>query len=239
MVALLTSCSRLSSVSPTKTASLNLLVSNSKTKTSGQAGKITAANGTVEVSSFLMSIANVHIQENSGNDVQQGGNNQSNDGSDTTESNSPEGSENADVILAGPFTVDAANGTVSLQNVDVFPGTFKKVEFSMAVQSGIPFNGGSIVVKGFFKSTTSSIPFTIQSAFSNQIQLPLLGNGITAKAKSAATITIIVNVTQLLSNIDFGGATLTNGEIHIDAATNNGLLKAFETNFVTFTEASE
>ncbi len=238
-VVLFASCSRQSNVSPTKTASLNLLVANTKSKILSQTGRISTANGALEVSSFLMSIANVRIEENSGNDVQQGGNSGSNDGNDSPETSSPEGSENSDVMLAGPFTVDAVTGTVSLQKVDVFPGTFKKVDFSMSVQPNLPFNGGSILVKGFFKSGISSIPFTIQSAFSSRIQLPLAGNGITAKDKSSVTITITVDVAQLLGNIDFSGATVTNGEIHVDAIANSGLLKNFETNFVKFMDAAE
>ena len=94
-------------------------------------------------------------------------------------------------------------------------------------------------MKGNFKSGTTTIPFTIQSSVSSYIQLPLQGNGITVKDKGAVTVTIIVDVAALLNNLDLSGATVANGEIHVDATTNSGLLKVFEANFAKFIEAAE
>lgn len=245
VVGFLSSCSQPGGLSPSKSASVNVILSNAKTATGGRivtsSGLIVTSNGSLEVSSFVVSMANIRIEENSGNDVEQTGGSDTNDGgSDAAESTStPEGSETSDIILAGPFTVDAVNGTVSLQKVDVYPGTFKKVNFSLLPQTIAPFDGNSIVVKGNFKSGSTSTPFVIHSSLSNYIQLPLQGTGITVKDKGAVTITIVVDVAALLNNLDLSGATVSNGEIHVDATSNSGLLKTFEGNFVKFTEASE
>jgi hypothetical protein len=239
-VVFLISCNQPGGVSPSKSASVNVLLSTSaKTPAGGRLGGIiTTANGSLDVSSFVVSMANVRIEENSGNDVQQGGGSDTNDGSPEGTS-TPEGSDQSDIILAGPFTVDAVSGTVSLQKVDVFPGIFKKVDFSLLPQAAAPLNGGSIVVKGNFKSGTSTTPFTIQSSLTSYIQLPLQGNGITVKDKGAVTVTILVDVAALLNNLDLSGATVANGEILVDATANSALLKIFETNFAKFTEASQ
>lgn len=237
-IALLASCGQPSSVKPTKSVTLDVQVSNSKTSAggSGIAGRVVSTpTGSLDISSFMLSIANVHIEENAGFEGEQSGGNDTNDGSDSA----AESPETSDIVLNGPFTVDAVNGTVSLQKVDVFPGAFKNVNFSLFVQSGTPFSDNSIVVKGTFKNGTVSTPFVIQSKLSSTIQLPLQGAGLTVKDKGTATVTIIVDVASLLSNIDLGTATVTNGEIRLDATSNTSLLTAFETNLIKFTEATE
>lgn len=242
----LAGCSQPNGLRPTKSASVNIVVSNVKAAGGGRLGAsggvITTQNGALDISSFIMSMGNLRIEENSGNDVQEGGGNNSNDGNDASESSAPEGSEgpeNSDIILAGPFIVDAVGGTISLQKIDVFPGTFKKVDFSLQPQTAAPLNGSSIVVKGNFKSGSSAVPFTIQSSLTSYLQLPLQGNGIVVKDKGTSVITITVDVASLLNNLDLSTASIVNGEIVIDGINNISLLKLFEANFAKFTEASE
>lgn len=208
------------------TKSLNLKSSNSFA--------ITAAN---------VNIVSLQIEENSGNDGENvnGGNDKNNndkatDGSD----NETEGSDSTseDILLAGPYSLDISVGTASIGEVKVYPGTFKKVNFSFQTSNSALYSGNSIVIEGNYTASTGTvIPFTISSTFSQRIQLPLAGNGISVTANSSKVINIAFDVNNWLSGVNFASATITNNEILIDANNNSDLLSAFESNLAKYIDA--
>jgi hypothetical protein len=194
-------------------------------------GPIPVTGGVLNLATALVNIGNVQIEENSGNDVQQTGENGSDGGNDNGGGSEGGGSEsdNSDIYLAGPFGLDISSGQASIGQVSVYPGTFKKVNFSFQPSSTEGFNGQSIVVTGQYNITGGgSIPFTINSLYSLHIQSPLANNGVTVLNNSTVDISIVFDLTAWLSDLDFANAQVTNGNILIDANNNTNLLSAFE-----------
>lgn len=183
-----------------------------------------------------VNIANLQIEENSGNDGENvnGGNND-NGGNDNGNDNGGSESDNGDILLAGPYNLDITGGSASIGQVDVYPGTFKKVDFYFQTAPIDPFFGSSIVINGNYTATDGTvIPYTIQSAFAQQIQLPLAGNGITVTENTTVVVDIVFDVNAWVSGIDFASATITNGEILIDNNNNTDLLAVFEANLSNY-----
>ena len=216
-----------SALNPSKSSTIELkAVTNSLNPKAVQYFNITAAN---------VNIVNLQIEENSGNDGEnvEGGNDNGNDGNETGGSENE--TDNGDILLAGPFSLDISGGNASIGQVNVYPGTFKKVDFSFQTNTSAPFSGSSIVISGNYTSTNGTvIPFTISSAFSQMVQLPLAGNGVTVTANNSAVIDIVFNVNAWLSGIDFASAKVTNNKILIDNAHNNALLSVFEANLAAY-----
>jgi len=207
-------------------------------------------------------IANVQIEENSGNNGENVGvgDNSTIEGNDTIEegndtisdhdtnennheSGGNEGGENdgggesnsGNINLPGPFSVDIANSTASLGQVNVFPGTFKKVNF--VFQQAVNLNGSSITISGDYTDARGSvIPYTINSAFAKRVQMPIAEKGIIVTANSSVVIDIVFDVNAWLSGVDFASATVTNGQIIIDSSNNIALLNTFEANLTTYVE---
>ncbi len=220
----LNACKKLA-LNPSKSSTIELkAVTNSLNLKAVQDFYITAAN---------VNIVNLQIEENSGNDGEnvEGGN--ENNGNETGGSDNE--TDNGDVLLAGPYSLDISGGYASIGQVNVYPGTFKKVDFSFQTNTSDPFSGSSIVISGNYTSTDSTvIPFTIYSAFSQKVQLPLADNGIIVTANNSVVIDILFNVNAWLSGIDFASAIVTNNKILIDNAHNNTLLSVFEANLTAY-----
>lgn len=186
-----------------------------------------------------VNIANLQIEENSGNDGENvnGGNND-NGGNDNGNDGGGSESDNGDILLAGPYNLDITGGSASIGQVDVYPGTFKKVDFYFQTAAIDPFFGSSIVINGNYTAADGTVtPYTIRSAFSQQIQLPLTGNGITVTVNTTVVVDIVFDVNAWVSGIDFASATITNNEILIDNANNTNLLAVFEANLSNYIDA--
>jgi hypothetical protein len=192
------------------------------------------------LNSAKISISDLVIEENSGNDLEQQGD-FSDGGSDTEKNTDNEaGGEKEDIILPGPYTLDVVNGTLAIDQVAVYPGTFKKVDFKFNVSNETGFGGNSIVVTGnYLKTDGSTLPVILKSDFSQQIQLPVANNGITVAADSTVTLTIVLDISSWMNSLDISGATLTNNEIVIDKTVNSDILKLFEANLASSIEVED
>lgn len=183
-------------------------------------------NGTLEISSAWVNFGNVNLQENTGND----GEGQYNGGSTSTSDNesSSQTADSSNIVLPGPYALNVATDTITLSQVQVFPGTFKKVDLTFMVKNDTVFKGNSIVIKGQFKATSgATFPFMLESKFAKQIELKL-AKGITVSANSKVSIAIVFSLNKWLSTIDLTQAVQTNGVILIDTTHNQAILNTFE-----------
>lgn len=200
------------------------------------------SNQSYNVTSANISISNIKIEENSGNDGENVGSdtnneNERNDGADTNDNSGGE-TENGDIILTGPYTLDIISGSASIGQVNVYPGTFKKVDFNF--QGSDALNGNSIIISGKYTFTDGTVtPFTINSAFSQMVQMPLSGNGVTVVENSSVIIDIVFDTNAWLNGINFESATVTNKQIIIDNNNNTKLLSTFEANLSIYVEQEE
>lgn len=194
--------------------------------------------GALSIKTADVNIANLQIEENSGNDGQNvgGGDNESG-GKDAEGGNE---NNNGDIILAGPYSLDIASGSASIGQVSIYPGTFKKVDLNFQTSSSSTYNGNSIFITGTYTDNSGTIiPFKIYSSFTQQVQLPLAGNGITVAANSSVTIDIVFDVNAWLTGLNFSSATITNGEIVINSTNNTTLLTIFESNLSKYIDAEK
>jgi len=195
--------------------------------------------GTVDVQNAYVNFKNLVVEENSGFDGQQTGENGTGgtDGTgDTggTESNSP------NITAPGPFSIDIASGSASLGNFSVYPGTFKKVDFQLTPNSASPYFGNTIVISGTYTPTSgTAIPFTLKSGLAAQLQLHIANGGITVTTNSSVAINIVIDLPGLFNQINFSSATITNGQILIDNQNNNLLLSVFQAALNTDTDVEE
>ena len=158
----------------------------------------------LNITSAFINISDLHIKEDSGND---------------------------DVILQGPHTIEISNGIATFEQVDMFTGTYKKVDLTFQTSDSTTLNGHSIIITGYcITAGGGTIPFTINSDFTKQIQLPLINDGVTVSENSTVSISIVFDANAWLSVLDFAGAHITNGIITIDNNNNISLLNAFEAN---------
>ncbi len=220
----------------TKSSQLAVKLSTIKSTALNRAGAkgIVASATGFALDAVKISIANLTVEENSGNDVNQQGN--INDGGNDTENSGKEstGAENSDVLLAGPYVLDVIDGKISIDKVDIYPGTFKKVDFTFLINNEPGFGGNSIVVSGSYKKTDGTvIPVFLRSDFNQQVQLPLSNGGIIAAANSAVSLSIVLDIPLWMNNLDLSSAVVLNNEILIDKTTNPELLKLFEANLTS------
>jgi hypothetical protein len=186
---------------------------------------IPVKGGSLNLSSALLNFGNVTIQENSGNDGQNTGGSTA-DGKDNE--TSKDKSDSGDIVLAGPFTYNLSSDTVTLGQVQLYPGTFKKVDLSFILNNDTNFQGNSIVLKGTFTpGSGTAIPFILKSKFAGQIELNLT-KAITVSANSKVSIAIVFDFSKWMTNLDFGTATQTAGTIIIDVNHNTVLSNSFE-----------
>ncbi len=223
-----------------KSSVLALDLSTVKSTALTNAGTKGTVASTFTLNSAKISIADLVIEENSGNDVEQQGDH--NDGGSDVENNSENETDekNGDVSLPGPYLLDVLDGSLSIDQVAVYPGTFKKVDFKFNISNEAAFGGNSIVVKGSYQKTDGTVlPFTLRSDFSQQVQLPIAGGGVTVAANSTVTITILLDIQAWINNIDLSGAIITNNEIIIDKTINADLLNLFEANLASSIEVED
>jgi len=202
--------------------------------------------GTLDVSAALINLDHVLIEENTGNDVEQDG--EHNGGEKGGADNEAEGPDNEkggpeaeqDIIVNGPFALDISNGEAAIQSVDVYPGTFKKVDLTLSINTASPFNGKTIVISGSFTPTGgSAVPVNLKSEFSQEIQMPIAGGGITVPGNSTVAVTITFNLAGWFDKVDLTSAQISNGEILIDSANNTALLSAFESNLTKYVDVED
>lgn len=208
-------------------------------KSTGSKGSVSGTTGFTLISAKI-SIANLTIEENSGNDVEQQGDH--NDGDGDNENNDKEGAntENDDVRLPGPYVLNVINGMVIIDKVDVYPGTFKKVDFIFLINNEADFGGNSIIVKGNYQKTDGTVlPVVLKSDFNQQVQVPLANGGITVAANSTVELSIVLDIPTWINNIDLSSADVTNNEILIDKTNNQELLKLFEENLISDIEVED
>ena len=159
---------------------------------------------TLNITSAVINISDLHIKEDLGND---------------------------DVILQGPYTIEISNGIASFDQVDVIAGTYKKVDITFQTSDSISLNGHSIIITGYYITADgSTIPFTLKSDYTKQIQLPLVNDGVTINENSTVSISIVFDANTWLSVLNFANAHITNGKIAIDNNNNTSLLNSFEAN---------
>ncbi len=241
LILLLSAGCKKTNVPPTKSAVINM--SAVPTKQSATIGQISVSGGQLEVFVANVNIANLQIEENSGNDVEQSGDNNDggNDKSGIFEGceSGDSGSEtdNGDIILAGPYSLDISSGTATIDRVSVYPGTFKKVDFNLQVNNDTVFNGNSIIISGNYNKTDGTIiPFTIKSGFSQIVQLPLANNGVTVAANNSVNISIVFDIQNWLSNLDFAGAQISSNKIIIDASNNVNIYNDFNSRLMNYVD---
>ena len=156
----------------------------------------------LNITSAFINISNLHLKEDSGND---------------------------DVILQGPYSIEISNGIATFERVDMFTGTYKKVDLTFQTGDNTTPNGHSIIITGYYITADGSIiPFTLRSDFAKQIQLPLANDGVTVYENSTVPVSIVFDTNVWLSDLNFAGAHIIDGEIVIDNNSNTSLLNAFE-----------
>ncbi len=253
------------SVPKIKSASLLMKAVSSS---SNATATIPVSGGVLDLSSAFVNISALHIEENSGNENQneksgglkeggegnEGGgsgiDNDSINNNDTINEGSGSQNENdsisdggnesgtADVLLAGPYPLNISTGQASIDQVNVYPGTFKKVNFDFQTSNETNFYGNSVVIKGQFKPISGNpVSFTIESVFSRHVQLPIANGGVTVTANSQVLIAIVFDINTWLGNINFAGAQVVNGEILINSTNNTTQFTTFETNLSTNIDA--
>lgn len=208
-------------------------------KSKSSKGSLSGSNG-FTLNSVKISIANLIVEENSGNDVEQQGDH--NDGDGDNENNDKEGqnAENADVSLPGPYILDVIDNIVIIDKVDVYPGTFKKVDFTFLANDEAGFEGNSIIVNGSYqKADGTVIPVILKSGFDKQVQLPLADGGIIVAANSTVTLSIVLDISAWINNLDLSSAVISNNEILIDKTNNQELLTLFEANLTSDIEVED
>ena len=226
----------------TKSSQLAVNLSTSKSSilnSAGTKGSTAGANG-FTLNSVKVSIADLIIEENSGNDVEQQGN-YNDSGSDSENNNSKETDvENTDIKLPGPYILDVVDGKLTIDQVSVYPGTFKKVDFTFLVSNDAAFGGNSIVVKGSYQKPDGTVlPLVLKSDFSQQVQLQLADGGIVVASNSSAAISIVLDIPSWINSIDLSSAVVTNNVIMIDKTINQDLLKLFEANLASSIEVED
>ncbi|MEQ8415820.1 MAG: hypothetical protein RIE86_11825 [Imperialibacter sp.] len=212
---------------PTKSASLGIKFSSSALVAAGaNSGRMSATD--FLLTGFSVSVADVVIEENSGNDGESDGNN--NDGRKAKKEDKNEGAEAEDIVLPGPFLLDLASGSASIEQVAVYPGTFKKIDFTFSPSSSADFGGSSIVIAGDYTMADGSVvSVLLQSDFDQQIQLPLANGGVTVANNSSVDLSVTLDANGLLSTVDLASAMIVGGTITINKANNADLLAQFET----------
>ncbi len=238
-----------SSSSLTKSSTAVMKATSSSKTANTKMSDIPVKGGKLNVQTAWINITDLRIEENSGNDVEQQGG--ANDGDQGGVDNEAEGGkeensgiedslDTADITAAGPFNLDISSGQSLIGSFDVYPGTFRKVDFTFTPNVNDPFYGKTIVISGEFTSDGGTVTsFTLKSEFSKQIQTQIAGTGITVAANSTVEVNVVFDLAGWFGNIDFPSAQIVNGLIQIDTANNATLLTAFEANLAKNVEVEE
>jgi len=216
----------------------------------GDALKSTFAMGDedeITINSATISVADITIEENSGennqnegdvddddadDDADDGADDDADDDNDNNvgeQNDSGEDTELEDIYLPGPFVLEVVEGNALIGEVDVFPGTFKQVNFSFYVTTDPEAGDYSIYITGEYPDASNTlIPFTLISEFDQTVQLPIAGGGVTVEAEGIVHLSIVLDLETCIGNLDFASASVSNNTITIDALNNQNLLLAFE-----------
>jgi hypothetical protein len=202
---------------------------NASSQSSGvKSATIETAAGEISLQSATVEIKNLQIEENSGENNggghQDGNNNDGKKDGNEKEGGNKEG-DDGDIMLAGPYVLDIAAGTATIDEVEAQPGFYQKVNFDFA--GGTENGGNSIALSGNYTSKTgSTIPFVLSSNIEANVQLPLV-KGITVNSGSTVSVSIVFDVAGWLKGLDFENATQTDGKIIISQTQNISLYNAF------------
>lgn len=200
---------------------------NASSQFSGvKSATIATTAGEISLQSAVVEIQNLQIEENSGNDNE--GDHQDGNKDDRKESKKDKGNkenDGGDIVLAGPYVLDIAGGTATIDQVEAQPGTYKKVNFDFL--AGTENGGNSIVLTGNYTANDGSvIPFELTSTFEANVQLPLV-NGISVNSGSTVAVSIVFDVKGWLNGINFENASLSNGKIVVNEEQNGTIYKQF------------
>ncbi len=222
--------------------------------TSGLNG-IPVVGGTVNIQTALINIANLTIEENSGqndeqidedndqNDNDQDGDFQNGDQNEDEQdddfeygeqdsTDDEDESDTADILAAGPFALDISDGQALIGTFDIYAGTFRQIDFTYT-----PINEKSVTISGEFTAVSGTpISFSLESAFDEQVQMLLSGGGITVAGDSSVELTVVFDLAEWLADVDFSGAQLTDGQILINSTSNPELLAAFEAKLAQYVD---
>lgn len=191
-----------------------------------KSASITSVNGSILLNAATVEIKNLRVEENSGNDIQNGDQSADANDNEKEKSSKSENNEGGDLMLSGPYLLDILNGSASIDQVTVQPGTYKKVDFDFF--AGPENSNHSIELSGIFTNAQGiAIPFTLTSEFAETVQLPLAGNGVQVSSGGLSTISILFDVNNWLGKLDLNTATPDNGHISITKDKNTGLYIAF------------
>ncbi len=228
LIFLVSACRKSVSTTPAKVKSATVTFKATAAKTvfksavAANGMLITVKGGTIDLTSAWIYFGRINIQENTGNENQQTG------GADHESSTENKANDSADIYLPGPYVFNVLSDTITLSNVQVYPGTFKKVDLTFIVNNDSVFRGNSIVFKGRFTPTSGiAIPVVLQSKFAGKTELRL-AKVITVSANSKVSLSIVFNLNKWLNALDLTTVTQTSGVILIDATHNQGQLKSFE-----------
>jgi len=184
--------------------------------------------GDINITSAIITIADLTIEENSGENNQSEGDNE-NENDDDGNLDDDSDTELDDIFLPGPFVLEVVDGNAFIGEVDVMPGTFKQVNFKFNVVNDLGLGDYSILITGEYTDpSNTTIPFTLISNFDKEIQLPLAGGGVTVEANSRVELAVVLEINAWINSLDFASATIVNNSITIDSLNNLGLLLAFE-----------
>lgn len=226
-------CNTTTEVDLTKSASLTVRATG-QSKSVNSGGRIASTtSGDLEITSAKVTIADIHIEENSGNDNEDEGDLDNDEQNENEKESDNEGPE-SDIVLDGPYVLELTNNLSIISDVQVFPGTYKKVNFRFA--SG---PDDAIIIKGKYTYSGVTTPFTLSSAFDQPIQLLLANGGIIVAANTTKDIDIVFDTDSWLETLDFSAATITNGEVIIDKNNNPQILAGFEAVLKQYIDAEE
>jgi hypothetical protein len=130
--------------------------------------------------------------------------------------------------------LDVIDGKLTIGQVSVYPGTFKKVDFTFLINNDVAFGGNSIIVSGSYQKTDGTVFHVIlNSDFNQQVQLPLANGGTIVAANSTVALSIVLDIPAWINCLNLSSAVVSNNEILIDKTNNPDLLKLFEANLIT------
>jgi hypothetical protein len=201
---------------------------------------IALASGELSLSSALVQIENIKIENNEGDDNEdEVGDSNDNDDKDSIENEHGDQNEkddegdtkenekdDDDQILVGPFSLDISSGLASIGDVTVEPGTYKKVNFYFV--DGTTNGVNTIEITGQFKAADgTTTPFNLKYNSNEELQLTLADSGIVIVDGSTVSLSIVFDVNSWLAGLDFTTAEIADLKIEINATKNTALYNAF------------
>ncbi len=238
-----------------KTSTLSV-TATSKQDSIATNGDIAVLGGGLRLTTAMLNIDYFSIEENSGFDGEQEGEHDNGDAEDIEENNGFDGEQEGehddgdvnedtgaeDIILSGPVPIDISSGEYVLSPVEMYPGTFKRIDAVFAITDTDPFKGNSIVITGNFTPTGGDpIPFILNSQFTQEIQSRITdanGGIIVVSDNSTVSVVVTFDLAVWFNGLDFSSAESNNGII-IDGTYNKELLSKFETNLAQSGELEE